>query len=341
LCYQINHQIKTHKMNTSLPTPINPATDPAIESHIKGFLNILNSGNGKPLEQLSPADARAVLEGAQTSVETDLSGIEVTEKTIQQDGVTVPLYIVRPAGVAGILPVFLFIHGGGWVLGDFATHQRLVRDLVVESGAVAVFVEYTRSPEAQYPVAINQEYAALTWVAAHGNEINVDGKRLAVVGNSVGGNMTAVMALMAKEKKGPEIKLQVLLWPVTDADFDTTSYHQFATGRFLTRDMMKWFWDNYLPNAEDRKQIYASPLQASLEQLKGLPPALVQTAENDVLRDEGEAYARKLDLAGVNVTLVRDQGMIHDFGLLNPINQVPGVRSHITQAAAELRKYLK
>jgi acetyl esterase/lipase len=211
----------------------------------------------------------------------------------------------------------------------------------VESGAVAVFVEYTRSPEAKYPVAINQEYAALQWVAAHGKDIQVDGKRLAIVGNSVGGNMTAALTLMAKDKKGPEIKFQALLWPVTDANFNTDSYLQFATGRFLTRNMMQWFWDNYIPNAADRKQIYASPLQASLEQLKGLPPALVQVAENDVLRDEGEAYARKLDLAGVNVTLVRYQGMIHDFGLLNPINTVPAVRSHITLVAAELRKYLK
>lgn len=322
-------------------TPVNPATDPHIESHTKAFLNVLNAGNGKPLEQLQPVDARAVLTGAQNSVKVDLSGIEVSEKTITEDGLTVQLNIVRPAGHKETLPVFMFFHGGGWVLGDFPTHQRLVRDLVVESGAVAVFVNYTPSPEAHYPVAINQAYAATKWVAAHGKEINVDSKRLAVAGNSVGGNMAAVVALMAKEKKGPELKLQVLLWPVTNADFETASYNQFATGRFLTKNMMMWFWDNYTTDAAARKEIYASPLQAGLEQLKGLPPALVQVAENDVLRDEGEAYARKMDEAGVPVTLVRYDGMIHDWGLLNPLAAVPGTRSAMTQAAAELKKSLK
>lgn len=322
-------------------TPANPATDPAIESNTKAFLNVLNNSGGQPLEKLSSTDARAVLTGAQNSVQVDLSGIEVTSKTIQQDGLSVPIYIVRPAGVKGTLPVFIFIHGGGWVLGDFSTHKRLVRDLVVASGAVAVFVEYDRSPEARYPVAINQIYAATKWVAAHGKEINVDSKRLAVAGNSVGGNMAAALTLMAKDKKGPEIKFQALLWPVTDANFETASYNQYATGRFLTKNMMKWFWDSYTTNPEERKQIYASPLQASLDQLKGLPPALVQVAENDVLRDEGEAYARKLDLAGVPVTLVRFQGMIHDFGLLNPLSNVPGIRSQVTQAGTEIRNHLK
>lgn len=322
-------------------TPVNPATDPAIESHVKAFLNVLNSGDGKPLEQLSPVDARAVLTGAQNSVKVDLSGIDVTEKTITQDGLSIKINIVRPAGNKSVLPVFMFFHGGGWVLGDFPTHLRLVRDLVVESGAAAVFVNYTPSPEAHYPVAVNQAYAATKWVAEHGKEINVDGKRLAVAGNSVGGNMAAVVALMAKDKKGPELKLQVLLWPVTDASFETVSYNQFATGRFLTRNMMIWFWDNYTTDAAARKEIYASPLQATTAQLKGLPPAVVEVAENDVLRDEGEAYARKMDEAGVNVTLVRYQGMIHDWGLLNPLATVPGTRAAMLQAATELKKSLK
>jgi acetyl esterase/lipase len=273
-------------------------------------------------------------------VEVDLSGVEVTEKTISEDGLSVKLFIVRPEGQTGVLPAFMFIHGGGWVLGDFPTHQRFVRDLVVYSGLVAVFVEYTRSPEAKYPVALNEAYAATKWIAAHGSELNIDGKRLAVVGNSVGGNLTAATVLMAKNKKGPEIKFQVLFWPVTDANFDTVSYHQYATSRFLTRNMMIWFWDNYMPKAQ-RKEIYASPLQASLEELKGLPPTLVQTAENDVLRDEGEAYARKMDEAGVPVTLVRIQGMIHDYGLLNPIANVPAVQSALRYAANELRNALK
>lgn len=320
---------------------LDPAIDPAIDTHIKGFLNVLNSAGGDPMETMTPGDARKVLEGAQKSVEVDLSGVTVTEKTITEDGLSVKLFIVRPEGQPGVLPAFMFIHGGGWVLGDFPTHQRFVRDLVVYSGLVAVFVEYTRSPEAKYPVALNEAYAATKWIAANGAELNIDGKRLAVVGNSVGGNLTAATVLMAKNKKGPEIKFQVLFWPVTDASFDTVSYHQYATSRFLTRNMMIWFWDNYMPAGPQRNEIYASPLQASLEELKGLPPTLVQTAENDVLRDEGEAYARKMDEAGVPVTLVRVQGMIHDYGLLNPIANVPAVQSALRHAANELRNALK
>jgi len=319
---------------------IDPATDPQIESNTKNFLNALNSGGGKPLEQLSPNEARAILVGAQASVKVDISGVIVTEKMVRQDGQSIKLHVIKPANAKGILPVFMFFHGGGWVLGDFPTHARLVHDLVIGSGAAAVFVDYTPSPEAHYPVAINQAYSATKWVSEHGNEIGVDGKRLAVAGNSVGGNMAAVVSLMAKDKKGPNIKLQVLLWPVTDANFETASYNNYATGRFLTKNMMQWFWDNYTTDPKQRKEIYASPLQASTEQLKGLPPALVQTAENDVLRDEGEAYARKLDEAGVKVTSVRFNGMIHDWGLLNPLSHLPATRSALLQAAVELKKAL-
>ncbi|WP_256824897.1 alpha/beta hydrolase [Pseudomonas kurunegalensis] len=317
------------------------AGSPGVEQHTQAFLQALEQGGGKPLEQLSPKDARAVLTGAQASVKVDLSGIEVKERTIQANGESIRLQVVRPANVKGDLPVFMFFHGGGWVLGDFPTHQRLIRDLVVGSGAVAVYVDYTPSPEAHYPRAINQAYAATRWVAEHGKEIGVDGKRLAVAGNSVGGNMAAVVALKAKEAGTPALRFQLLLWPVTDASFETASYKQFAEGHFLTTGMMKWFWDNYTTDANARAQIYASPLRASSEQLKGLPPALVQTAEFDVLRDEGEAYARKLNAAGVTVTSVRYNGMIHDYGLLNPLSQVPAVKAAMRQAAGELKVHLQ
>ncbi len=317
-----------------------PQKDPAIETGTKAFLKALNSSGGKPMETMTPADARKVLEGAQSSVTVDISGIDVSEKTIQQDGLSIKLYIVRPAGVAGTLPAFMFYHGGGWVLGDFSTHKRFVRDLVVYSGVAAVFVEYSRSPEAKYPQALNECYAALKWVGQHGSEIQVDGNRLAVAGNSVGGNLAAATALTAKDKNGPELRFQLLLWPVTDSNFETASYHQYASSRFLTRNMMIWFWDNYIPK-DKRTEIYAAPLKATLAQLKGLPPTLVQTAENDVLRDEGEAYARKLDEAGVFTTLVRVQGMIHDYGLLNPLANVPAVQSALRAAAAELKNALK
>lgn len=326
---------------TAQERPFKGENDPLIFTKVQGFLKALNAGDGKPLEQLSPYDARQVLVGAQKSVTVDYSGIVETERTISQNGYKVKIHITKPIGAKDNAPVFIFIHGGGWVLGDYPTHRRLVRDLVVESGAVAVFPDYSPSPEAQYPTAINEIYAATEWVAKNGKEIGVNPKNLAVVGNSVGGNMAAVTALMAKDKKGPAIKLQVLLWPVTDAKFDTESYNSFANGRFLTKNMMKWFWDSYLPDTSKRNEIYASPLQASLDQLKGLPLTLVQTAENDVLRDEGEAYARKLDQAGVPVTLTRYAGLIHDYGLLNPIADVPAVQTATLQAAAFIKANLK
>jgi acetyl esterase/lipase len=294
---------------------------------------------GKPLESLSPADARQVLVGAQKGAK--LPAADVSSKVIEVDGEQLKLHIVRPAGAKGTLPVFMFFHGGGWVLGDFPTHERLVRDLVVNSGAAAVFVDYTPSPEAGYGVAIKQAYGATKWVAKNGKEINVDGSRLAVAGNSVGGNMAAVVALMAKEQGQPKLRAQVLLWPVTDANFDNASYTQFAEGHFLTRNMMKWFWDSYTTDLAKRQEIHASPLQASVDQLKGLPPTLIQTAEFDVLRDEGEAYGKKLDAAGVETTTIRYNGMIHDFGLLNVLSQVPGTKTALRQAGEELKYRLK
>ena len=317
------------------------AGNPAVDHDVQAFLKQLEAGGGKPIEQMTPGEARKVLAGAQSGVKLTLPPAQVSEKTIKVDGGDIKLTIVRPAGVKGVLPAFMFFHGGGWVLGDFPTHERMVRDLVVHSGAVAVFVNYTPSPEAGYGVAINQAYAATKWVAEHGKDIKVDGARLAVAGNSAGGNMATVVALMAKDKGGPKLRAEILFWPVTDANFDTPSYKQFAEGHFLTRNMMKWFWDNYTTDAAKRKDFMASPLQATLEQLKGLPPTLIQTAENDVLRDEGEAYGRKLDAAGVQVTSVRYNGMIHDFGLLNAISQVPAVRSSLEAAGAELKKHLK
>lgn len=255
---------------------IKAENDPQILLEIREFLKGLNNSGDKPLETLTPKEARQVLVETQKSVEVDYSGITEAEREITQDGITVNIHIVKPTnGSSENLPVFMFTHGGGWVLGDYPTHRRLVRDLVVNSGAAAVFTDYTPSPEAKYPVAINEIYAATKWVSEHGAEIGVDGKNMAAAGNSVGGNMTTVLCLMAKDKGGPEIKFQLLLWPVTDADFSRESWHKFAEGRFLTASLMKWMWNNYLPDLEIRKEYYATPFNASIEQLKGLPPALV------------------------------------------------------------------
>jgi acetyl esterase len=315
------------------------AGSPGVERHTQTFLEALAKGGGQPLETLSPADARQVLAGAQQGAR--LPPADVSEKTITIDGKPLKLTIVRPAGAKGVLPGFIFVHGGGWILGDFPTHERFVRDLVADSGAAAVFVNYSPSPEARYPVAINQIYAATKWVAENGAQIDVDGRRLAIAGNSVGGNMATVVAQMAKARGGPALRSQVLFWPVTNANFENASYDEFAGGHFLTRDMMKWFWDAYTTDPKQRQEPYASPLLASPEQLKGLPPALVQTAEKDVLRDEGEAYARKLDAAGVSVVVTRYNGMIHDFGLLNALADVPATRAALHQASEELKSRLR
>lgn len=320
-------------------TPVDYATDPHLTPQVKAFLDVLNASD-TPVESLSTEDARNVLVNAQQSVKVDVSGVTVTEKTITPDGYNIKLHIMKPEGATGTLPVFMFIHGGGWILGDFPTHQRLMRDLVVLSGYASVFVNYTRTPDAPYPLAINEIYAATKWVAENGQEIGVDGKNMAIAGNSVGGNMSAVTTLLAKERGGPKIKFQLLMWPIVDADFDNKSYRKFGTQRFLTRSLMSWMYDMYIPDPEKRKDIHASPLQATVEQLKGLPPALIQVAENDILRDEGEAYGRKLAEAGVPVTTIRYIGVIHDWGMLNGLAHIPETRSLVEHGAAELKKYL-
>ncbi|WP_426134996.1 alpha/beta hydrolase [Pseudomonas sp. PWP3-1b2] len=312
---------------------------PGVEHNTAKLLQSLEGA--QTLDSMTPADARVALAAAQAAPQVALPAADVSEVTIRINDGDLKLTIVRPVGSQQkSLPAFMYFHGGGWVLGDFPTHERLVRDLVAGSGAVAVFVHYSLSPEAGYGVATEQAYAATKWVAEHGEQIKVDGTRLAVAGNSAGGNIAAVVALMANEKGGPALRSQVLLCPVTDANFDTPSYRAFANGYFLTKAMMVWFWDNYTADGEARKQIYASPLQATNEQLMGLPPTLIQTAEFDVLRDEAEAYGRKLDAAGVPVKTVRYNGMIHDFGLSNAFSHLPTPRSAIAQAAGELKTNL-
>jgi acetyl esterase len=315
------------------------ASDPRIDPRVRTFLADLNK-DSSPFWELPGPQVRATLTGLQEKTPVDLSGITIAEKTIQQDGRSVKLYIVKPNEAQGTPPVILFIHGGVWIAGNFENHKRFVRDLVVGSCAAAVFVEYTPIPDAVYPTQIEESYAAAKWVAAHGAEIGVDGTRMAVAGNSVGGDMAAVVAMMAKDRGGPNIRFQLLFWPATDANFQTDSYRAFETGRFLPRAFMEFGWNIYAPKAETRKEPYAAPLQASVDQLRGLPPALIQTADNDVLRDEGEAYGHRLSEAGVEVTSTRYIGQIHDFGLLNGIKDVPSTQAALRQASGELARYL-
>lgn len=240
--------------------------------------------------------------------------------------------VVRPVGSVGEIPVVLFLHGLGWVLGDAGTHERLVRAFAVGTDAAVVFVEYERAPEARYPVAVEQCYAAAEWIRERGGELGLDGSRMAAVGDSAGGNLVAALTLLAKERGGARLVQQVLFCPVTDADFDTASYREFGRGYFLDRATMRWFWDQYLPDVRRRAEPTASPLRASLEQLAGLPPALVVTGEADVLRDEGEAYAAKLRAAHVPVVSMRYHGTIHGFMVLDALRGTDAARAALVQA---------
>jgi acetyl esterase len=314
----------------SIATP-----QPALELHTQQFIDSL--AGAPPIYTLSPADARSVLARAQ-SIPVGKPSAQVEDITLPVGPTgSVPIRVVRPVGAAEVLPVVMYFHGGGWILGDRDTHDRLVREIAVGAQAAVVFVDYARAPEARYPVAIEQAYAATRYVADNGASLRIDPLRLAIAGDSVGGNMAAAVTLMAKQRRDPKIALQVLFYPVTDAGFDTPSYIQFADGPWLTGRAMEWFWDAYLPDPAARKQPTATPLNASLDQLMGLPEALVIVDENDVLRDEGEAYARKLSDAGVRVTSVRYNGTIHDFVMLNALADTPAARAAIAEAVGALR----
>ncbi|MFF0216825.1 alpha/beta hydrolase [Streptomyces vinaceus] len=314
--------------------PVQPVLEPAAAEFAAA------TANPPYLFDLSPAEGRKAVDEVQSG---EIGKPVVDEEWITVEGGptgSVRARIVKPAGAAGALPVIIYIHGAGWVFGNAHTHDRLVRELAVGAGAAVVFPEYDLSPEARYPVAIEQNYAVAEWVVEQGASKGLDGSRLAVAGDSVGGNMAAALTLMAKERGGLPLVQQVLFYPVTDASFDTASYHQFATGYFLRRDGMQWFWDQYTTDASERGQITASPLRATTEQLKDLPPALVITAEADVLRDEGEAYANKLREADVPVTAVRFQGIIHDFVMLNALRGTHAAEAAVTLAAGTLRAAL-
>ena len=326
-------------MQTAQAVVPDAATDSRIDPQIRAFLKELNK-DSSPFWELPQPKPQEILTALQNKTPVDMSGVTTVEKTINQDGRTVKIYIMKPEHVTSKPGVLFFVHGGVWIVGNFQNHQRLLRDLVVGSGQIGVFTEYTSLPAAKYPTQLDECYAALKWTAEHAGEFGADGSRIAIAGNSVGGNMSAALTLMAKDRNGPKIGYQVLFYPATDASVDSASYHEFATGRFLARAFMKYGWDLYAPDERTRNNPYVSPLRADLEQLKGLPPALVITAESDPLRDEGEAYARKLKDAGVDVTAVRYDGMIHDFVLLNGIRQVPGVEAAIEQASESIRAHL-
>jgi acetyl esterase len=314
---------------------ITPQRPLVLEPKTQAFVDALSAQGGKPIYELSYGEARKVLEDAQAGAIALPADVEDKVLPIEPTG-EVSVRVYRPKGTKGPLPVVMYFHGGGWVLGSKHTHDRLLRDLVNGTHAAFVFVSYTPSPEAQFPVPIEQAYAATKYIAEHGKNFDLDTSRLAMAGDSVGGNMVAVVTQLAKERKGPTIRYQVLFYPVTDSSLSQESYEEFANGPWLTRAAMEWFWDAYAPNKRDRRKTTAAPLSAARKQLEGLPPALVIVDENDVLRDEGEAYARRLMEAGVDVAAVRFLATHHDFVMLNALADTPPAKAAIRLASDKL-----
>jgi acetyl esterase len=314
-------------MTTASPIVLEPAAQKVADAFSKPPL----------IYEKSPAEARKILEDAQ-------AGVPVSKPAVDEEWVTLPspagevrVRIIKPRGATGLLPVIVYMHGGGWILGNADTHDRLVRELAVGAGAALAFVEYPNAPEAQYPTQIEQGYATAQWITRNGASKGLDASRMAVAGESVGGNMTAALALMAKQRGDVTFVQQSMYYPVTDAAMNTASYEQFATGYYLSRKEMEWFWDAYAPDPRQRAEITASPNKAAAEQVTGLPPTFLCVDEADVLRDEGEAYAAKLRSAGVPVTTVRYDGTIHDFMLLNALSDTRAARAAIGQATAFLQ----
>ncbi|GFK92429.1 Carboxylesterase NlhH [Fundidesulfovibrio magnetotacticus] len=312
--------------------------DFALDPVTAAWLKARQDANLPPVDTLPVDAARMGLETAQAQ--------PVDKPRALSDDVTipggptgaVPVRVLRPSGTQGRLPALVYMHGGGWVLGSPDTHDRLGRDLVQALNMAVVMVRYARAPEARYPVALEQCHAVVSWLAEHGEVLGLDSSRLAVGGDSSGGNLAAATAILAKRRGGPDLRSQALIYPVTDAACDTPSYERFAEGPHLTRGAMRWYWDQYCPDEADKAQDTASVLRADPEALTGLPPALVLTAEVDVLRDDGERYARLLTRAGVEVQALRLLGALHGCAAQNPLAATPPARAAVAAVAAFVRR---
>jgi len=317
--------------------PENPVLDPRTQ----WFLNFLAELNRPQVFELPPSETREMYVRGQKLFPVTAPPAQVEDRVIQAGPRgTIQLRIFRPQNSSGKLPVVMYFHGGGWVLGNAETYERYMRELTNGTGAAVVFVEYSLSPEEHYPVPLEECYAATKWVAEHASELNVDPSRLAVAGDSAGGNIATATCLLAKERGGPAICAQVLIYPATDSSFDTPSFRQFGEGYYLTAETSRWFWYQYAPDRSVDKEPTACPLNATLEELKDLSPALIITAECDILRDEGEAYARKLMQAGVSVTCTRYLGAIHGFMGANALARTPACMAATAQVNAMLREAL-
>lgn len=314
---------------------------PVLDPRTQWFLNFLVEMKRPQVFEVPLAEARSMYAKGQKLFPITAPPAQVEDRIINAGPKrSIPLRIFRPEKNDGKLPAIMYFHGGGWVLGSAETYDRYMRELTNGTGAAVVFVEYTLSPEEHYPVPLEECYAATKWISDHASELNFDCKRLAVAGDSAGGNMATAACLLAKERGGPNIRAQALIYPATDSTFDTPSFQKFGEGYYLTAETSRWFWHQYAPDRSIDKEPTACPMNATLEQLKDLPPALIITAECDILRDEGEAYARKLMQAGVSVTCTRYLGAIHGFMGANALSQTPACLAATAQVNAILREAL-
>lgn len=313
---------------------------PNLGTKTEEFITELEEQYNKPIYKMAPQDARTFLENLQKKNYKNIKA-NTTDTKIFSNGTNIDIRIVRPQNNKDKLPAILYIHGGGWILGSKNTHDMLIKNLVNLTKTAIIFPEYSKSPEAKYPVAINEIYTVLKYIYENPEELNIDKTKIAIAGDSVGGNMATVTALRAKNQNGPKIAAQCLLYPVTSADMDTQSYNDFKDGPWLTKEAMNWFWNAYISDKNDLKDPYVSPLNADTEDLVEMPDTLIITDENDVLRDEGEAYAQKLDMAGVNVLNIRTNGTIHDFLMLNALSETPQAKGTLMIVSEFLKKYLK
>lgn len=313
---------------------------PNLNTQTEEFISELEAQDNKPLYKLTPTQAREFLQNLQKENHKEIPA-DVKDITIFTDiAGDVNLRVVRPKGNEEKLPAILYIHGGGWVIGDKNCFDMLIRKIAIHTNSVVFFPEYSLSPEEKFPKALEQIYAVLRYIYEEHEEFNIDKNRIAIAGDSVGGNMATATAIKIKNDGGANLLFQCLFYPVTNADMDTHSYDQFRDGPWLTKKAMEWFFDAYVPDKTIRDDIYISPLQADESELAGLPPTLIITAENDVLRDEGEAYARKLDSANVDVLNIRINGTIHDFLMLNALSDTEPAKGALMFACKTLKKVL-
>ena len=301
---------------------------PYLDSVAKNFLENLNSTN-KAIYEMTADESREFLKNIQKkyykNIEADTQDIEISDPDMGE----ISLKLLRPVNSTSEqeLPLIIYCHGGGWVMGDSDCYEMTIKTIANYTNSAVVFINYSRAPEFQYPTAFNQVYSVLEYFSQNGSDYKINPHKIAIMGDSAGGNLAAATAIRTKLEGGPEILFQVLIYPVTDADMKTDSYSEFKDGPWLSKKAMEYFWDSYLPGKDKRKDIYVSPLKSEIKHLNGIAPALIITSENDVLRDEGEAYARKLIEAGVDTACVRMNNTFHDFILLNGLRESRAVKS--------------